>query len=50
MNLKSTKPTENQLTTSLQRKMINQNKIILKMLDEYDVVYDTFLGLDDVYV
>ena len=40
----------NDLTKNIQKRMIEQNKTVVKMVQEIAVIYDTFSALDKVYV
>ena len=40
----------NNLTENIQSRMIEQNKVLLDVIKEFHVIYDTFSALDKIYV
>ena len=40
----------NRLTESIQNKMIEQNKVLVRTIQEFNTVYDTFSALDKEYI
>jgi hypothetical protein len=40
----------NKLTESIQDKMLKQNNILIKIIKEFNIIYDTFASLDEGYI
>lgn len=40
----------NRLTESIQNKMIEQNKVLVRTIQEFNTIYDTFSALDQEYI